>query len=434
MIQVNYPPSLEFTGPVGDQYEVIVIGGGPAGAGVGTLLAEYGHSVLVLERSTVPRFHIGESLIPETYWSLQRLGLIDQLKESAFPKKFSVQFFSEGAKPSKPFYFDEYNPHESSQTWQVERGDFDKMLLDNAVAKGAVVRTEAHVLEVLFEGDRAIGVKVRLPKPGDTTGATEVREIRCRVVADASGQSSFIVNRLNLKTPDTRLRKASVWSYFKSAQRDPGRDEGATLILQTEGKRSWFWYIPLRNDIVSIGCTGTMSYMFSKGMNPEAIFERELSRCPALQARLTHATRHTEFFSTKDYSYFSKQPAGPGWVLVGDACGFIDPVYSSGVYLALKSAEFVADSVHDALKKSDVSQEQLSSWYPEYRRGVENFRKLIYAFYTPSFSFGEFFSRYPQYRSHMTDILIGAVFKPGVDEIFQAMGDVVPPEEVPVAG
>jgi flavin-dependent dehydrogenase len=434
MIQVNYPPSREFTGPVQDQYDVIVIGGGPAGAGVGTLLAEHGRSVLVLERSTVPRFHIGESLIPETYWSLKRLGLIEQLKKSAFPKKFSVQFFSEGVTPSKPFYFDEYNPHESSQTWQVERGDFDKMLLDNAVAKGVVVRTEAHVLEVLFEGEQAVGVKVRLPKAGDANGATEVREIRCRVVADASGQSSFIVNRLNLKTPDTRLRKASVWSYFKSAQRDPGRDEGATLILQTEGKRSWFWYIPLRNDIVSIGCTGTMSYMFSKGMTPEAIFERELSRCPALQARLANATRHTEYFSTKDYSYFSKQPAGPGWVLVGDACGFIDPVYSSGVYLALKSAEFVADSVHEALQKSDVSQAQLSSWYPEYRRGVENFRKLIYAFYTPSFSFGEFFRKHPQFRSNMTDILIGAVFKPGVDEIFQVMGDVLPPEETAVAG
>ena len=425
MIQVHYPPSREYAGPVQDRYDVIVIGAGPAGAGTATLLAEQGHSVLVLERSTVPRFHIGESLIPETYWSLQRLGLIDQLKASAYPKKFSVQFFSEGMKPSKPFYFDEYNPHESSQTWQVERGDFDKMLVDNAVAKGATVRTEAHVTEVLFEGDRAVGVKVKLDG--------QEREIRCRVVADASGQSSFIVNRLGLKTQDTRLRKASVWSYFKGAHRDPGRDEGATLILQTEGKHSWFWYIPLRNDIVSIGCTGSMSYMFAKGSDPESVFQRELSRCPALQGKLQNAQRHTEYFVTKDYSYFSKQPAGPGWVLVGDACGFIDPVYSSGVYLALKSAEFVADSVSAALKANDISQQALSTWYPTYRAGVENFRKLIYAFYTPTFSFGEFFRMHPQFRSHMTDILIGAVYKPGVDEIFKVMGEVLPPEEMAVA-
>ncbi len=423
MIQVSYPPSQEFSGPVADQYDVIVIGGGPAGATTGTLLAEQGHSVLILERSTAPRFHVGESLIPETYWSLKRLGLIEKLKQSAFPKKFSVQFYSEGAKPSKPFYFDDFNSHESSQTWQVERGDFDKMLLDNAAEKGATVRTEAHVTEVLFEGDQAVGVKVKF-------ASGEVREISCRVVADASGQSSFIVNRLGLKTPDTRLRKGTVWTYFQGAFRDPGRDEGATLILQTEGKQSWFWYIPLSNNIVSIGCTGTMSYMFSKGMTPEAIFDRELGRCPALQERLKDATRHTDYFATKDYSYFSKQPSGPGWALVGDACGFIDPVYSSGVYLALKSGEFVADAIHDSLSKNDLSPESLGAWYPTYRQGVENFRKLIYAFYTPSFSFGDFFRQYPQYRSNMTDILIGAVFKPGVDEIFQAMGEVLPPEEL----
>ncbi|RLS58070.1 MAG: NAD(P)/FAD-dependent oxidoreductase [Planctomycetota bacterium] len=427
MIQIHYPPSREYAGPVQDRYDVIVIGAGPAGAATGTLLAEQGHSVLILERSTVPRFHIGESLIPETYWSLKRLGLIDQLKASAFPKKFSVQFFSEGMKPSKPFYFDEYNDHESSQTWQVERGDFDKMLVDNAVTKGATVRTEAHVMEVLFDGDQAVGVKVKF-----STG--EVREIACRVVADASGQSSFLVHRLNLKTPDTRLKKASVWSYFQGARRDPGRDEGATLILQTEGKTSWFWYIPLRNDIVSVGCTGATSYMFSKGVDPESVFQRELGRCPALQERLQGSTRYTEYFATKDYSYISRQAAGPGWVLVGDACGFIDPVYSSGVYLAMKSGEFVADAVDVALRSNDLSQQALGSWYPTYHQGVENFRKLVYAFYTPGFSFGEFFRQHPQYRSHMTDILIGAVFKPGVDEIFQVMGEVLPPEEVTLAG
>ena len=155
MIQANYPADSSFLSPTLDSYDVVVIGGGPAGATVSALLAEQGHSVVVLERGTIPRFHVGESLIPETYWSLQRLGLIDKLKASSFPKKFSVQFVSDGWKESAPFYFDMHNSHESSQTWQVERADFDKMLLDNAVEKGAQVRMNAQVLEVLFEGERA---------------------------------------------------------------------------------------------------------------------------------------------------------------------------------------------------------------------------------------------------------------------------------------
>ncbi|MCA9081992.1 MAG: FAD-dependent oxidoreductase, partial [Planctomycetaceae bacterium] len=325
MIQSDYPICDEYRPEISATYDVVVIGGGPAGATVATLLAEQGHSVVVLERHEFPRFHIGESLIPETYWTLERLGLVEQLKASAYPKKYSVQFVSDGWKESAPFYFDMHNPHESSQTWQVERADFDKMLIDNAVSKGAVVRTGAQVLDVLFDGDRAVGVRVKL---ADALGqASDSREIRAQVVVDATGTSTFLVNRLGLKKSDPVLQKGTIWSYFKGALRDPGKDEGATIILQTEGKRSWFWYIPLRDDIVSVGCTGAMNYMFPKGggSSPEATFQRELERCPALQKRLANATRCMDFYTTKDYSYRSTQPAGDGWALCGDAFGFIDP-------------------------------------------------------------------------------------------------------------
>lgn len=425
MIALDYPHCTDYQQDLRDTYDVVVIGGGPAGATVTALLAEAGHQVALLERSTLPRFHVGESLIPGTYWPLKRLGLIDQLKASAFPKKFSVQFFSEGSKPSAPFYFDEYNSHESSQTWQVERADFDRMLLDNAVAKGGHVRCEAQVLEVLFDNDCACGVRVKLGRGDDA----ETREISCRVVADASGQSSFLVNRLNLKTTDPYLRKGSVWTYFRGARRDAGKDEGATLIMQTAGKRSWFWYIPLRDDIVSVGCTGSMEYMFPRGSTPAGTFERELANCPALEERLTDAIRHTDFLTTKDYSYLSSEPAGPGWVLVGDACGFIDPVYSSGVHLALCSGEFVADTVDSALRDEDFSAERLGSWYPEYSAGIDNFRRLVYAFYAPDFSFGDFLREHPQHHSRLVDILVGDVFKPDVSRIFDDMGDVLPPVE-----
>jgi len=263
MIQANYTPSDEFNAPLDDAYDVIVIGGGPAGATTAALLAEQGHKVAVLERHPIPRFHVGESLIPETYWPLQRLGLIEKMKASAFPKKFSVQFVSDGWKESAPFYFDMHNSHESAQTWQVERGPFDQMLIDNAVDKGAAVRTDAQVTEVLFDGERAVGVRVKLGRKGVDGAEAESREILAKVVADASGQTSFLVNRLGLKIEDPLLKKGTIWTYYKGAMRDEGKDEGATLILQTEGKQSWFWYIPLRDDIVSIGCTGAMEYMFS---------------------------------------------------------------------------------------------------------------------------------------------------------------------------
>ncbi|MHC4876101.1 MAG: NAD(P)/FAD-dependent oxidoreductase [Planctomycetota bacterium] len=410
-----------------DEYDVIVIGGGPSGAGTGALLAEYGHSVLVLERSEFPRFHVGESLIPETYWSLQRLGLVDWLRASANPRKFSVQFFSDGHRPSRPFYFDEYKQCESSQTWQVWRDEFDQRLLDRAVELGATVHTDAAVLDVLFDGETATGVRVRIT---DAEGTRSDREIKSRVVVDASGQSAFIASRLGLKDVDPCLQKGSIWNYFENARRDEGeRDEGATLILQTEGKKSWFWFIPLKDNVTSIGCTGSMSYMFPKGAKPEETFQREVERCPELVERLSNATPTRDFLTTKDYSYYARQGAGPGWLLVGDAFGFIDPVYSSGVFLALKSAELAADAVHDAFEQSDFSTGSLGSWQEQHRDAVTLFRKLVFAFYNTDFSIGSFLKMHPQFRSNITDILIGDVYRPEVGEVFDVMGDVTPPSD-----
>ena len=408
---------------------LIIIGGGPAGTTVGALTAEYGHRVLVLERSTFPRFHVGESLIPETYWTLKRLGLIEQLQASAFPRKYSVQFFSEGMKPSAPFYFDQYKDCESSQTWQVWRDDFDLMLLDRARELGATTRTDAQVLDVLFDGDQAVGVRVKL---ASETGFAATREIACKVVVDASGQSAFLASRLKLKDSDPCLKKGTIWSYFKDAKRDAGRDEGATLIMQTSNKRSWFWFIPLPDNVTSVGCTASMDVMFPGGATAEECFNRELEYCPAMADRLADATRVRDYLTTKDYSYYSRQSAGPGWTLVGDAFGFIDPVYSSGVFLALKSGEFAADSIHAALESNDFSTRQLSNWHAAHRAGVTLFRKLVYAFYAPGFSFGTFLRMHPEFRSNVTDILIGDVYRPEVGAMFDVMGDVMPPPDAAV--
>lgn len=427
MIQPNPESPVDYLPALDDEYDVIVIGGGPAGSTTAGLVAELGHRVLLLERAQLPRFHVGESLIPETYWPLKRLGLIDRLKKSAFPRKFSVQFVSEGVKESAPFYFDEYNQHESSVTWQVERGEFDQMLMDRARELGAVVHTSAHVTDVIFEDGTAVGVRCRLLN--EDGGRTE-RDVRCRVVVDATGQTAFISNRWGKRDRDPLLRKGTIWTYWKGAHRDEGRDEGATLIMQTPNKKSWFWYIPLQDDVVSIGCTGSMEYMFGpQNGDPETVYHRELERCPAMQKRLMSAERCTDFFSTKDFSYYSREGAGNGWLLVGDAFGFIDPVYSSGVYLALKGGEFAADTIHEALERGDFSAARLGQWQPLYRQGIENFKKLVYAFYAEDFSFGMFLKANPQFKSNMVDILVGDVFKPGVGDIFDAMGELKPMAE-----
>jgi flavin-dependent dehydrogenase len=206
--------------------DVAVVGGGPAGSTVSTILAQRGAKVRLFERDAYPRYHIGESLIPETYWVFKRLNMLDKMKASAFVKKYSVQFVNAQGKMSAPFYFHDNKPHECSQTWQVVRSQFDQMMLDNAREHGVDVRQPARVLEVLFEGDRAVGVKVQ--KEG---GGAE--EVRAKVVVDASGQGSMIMSRLGYREWDPVLKKAAVWTYWEGAYRDTGKDEGATHVMQT---------------------------------------------------------------------------------------------------------------------------------------------------------------------------------------------------------
>jgi flavin-dependent dehydrogenase len=395
------------------QTDVVVIGGGPAGATASTLIAQHGHRVELFERERFPRFHIGESLIPETYWVLKRLNMLDKMRASPFVQKQSVQFVGSRGKLSEPFYFHEHKPHESSQTWQVLRSEFDKMMLDNAREHGVEVHERVRVLDVLFEGQRARGIRVM-----DAAGTQ--REIAARVVVDASGQSTLLANRLQLRVPDPELKKGSVWTYYEGAYRDTGRDEGATLVLLTAGRKGWFWYIPLHNDIVSIGVVSSFDYLFSGRGDHEKIFHEELENCPAAKQRVAGGRRVTDFFATKDYSYHSRQAAGEGWVLVGDAFGFLDPVYSAGVLLALKSGQLAADAVSAGLAKNDTSAAQLGSWSADFSRGMDRMRRLVCEFYN-GFSFGRFIKAHPQFKGHLTDLLIGDLFKGSIDELIAPM-------------
>jgi flavin-dependent dehydrogenase len=393
--------------------DVIVIGGGPAGATTSTLIAQHGKKVVLFEREKFPRFHIGESLIPETFWVLKRLNMLPKMHASPFVKKYSVQFVGSSGKLSEPFYFMDNKPHECSQTWQVLRSEFDKIMLDNAREHGVEAHEGVRVLDVLFEGERAVGVRVM-----DENGKDH--EVRSQVVVDASGQSTMIASKFKMRVADPELKKGALWTYFKGAYRDTGRDEGATMVLQTSGKKGWFWYIPLHNDVVSVGVVSSFEYLFNGRGDHETIYNEELDNCPAVKERVSIGERCAGFYATKDYSYRSRRAAGDGWVLVGDAFGFLDPLYSSGVLLALKSGSLAADTIVEALDKGDTSAAELGKWAPNFSKGMDRMRRLVCEYYN-GFSFGRFVKAYPQLKGHITDLLIGDLFEDKVDDVIEPM-------------
>lgn len=405
------------------QPNVIVIGGGPAGTTAATLIAQKGHRVVLFERDKFPRYHIGESLIPETYWVLERLNMLPKLKGSHFVKKYSVQFINANGRLSEPFYFWDNKPHESSQTWQVKREELDTMLLQNAREHGVEVHEETRVLEVLFEGDRAVGVKVQFKDGSQQT-------IHADVVVDASGQSSMLIDRLKLREWDAKLKKAALWTYWEGAYRDTGKDEGATMVCQIEGKNGWFWYIPLHGNIVSVGVVASFEYLFKNRdtKDYEKIYFEELAKCPGVQQRVATGKRVEEFRAAKEYSYKARTCAGDGWVLVGDAYGFLDPLYSSGVLLALKSGQLAADAVCEGLAGGDTSGTQLGKWQTDYDRGMGRMRRLVIEFYE-GFSFGRFVKKHPHLKGAVTDLLIGDLFKDSLDEVFRLIDEMKAEQE-----
>jgi len=325
------------------------------------------------------------------------------------------------------------NPHECSQTWQVVRSEFDQMMLDNAREHGAEVWQNANVTDVLLEPSendcfpRATGVMVK------RAGESEALRIEAKVVIDATGNNALLSKKLGIRRPDPKLKKASLFAHFKGARRDPGKNEGATLVLSTSEQDGWFWYIPLPDDVVSIGVVGDLDRLITSRDNPEQTLDEEIANCRGLDDRMANAKRVSPVHVLADFSWRSTRCAGDGWVLVGDAFGFLDPIYSSGVFLALKSGELAADCVLEAFEKNDFSAAQLGKWGPMLADGMQAMRKLVYAFYTKDFSFGQFMRRFPQLKKNLVDLLIGDVFKPEVNEIFDTMCLEIPlPEPVPL--
>ncbi len=409
-----------------NDFDVVIIGGGPAGCSAAAILAEYGRRVLVLEREKFPRYHVGESLIPFTYQPLERLGLVARMKASAFQKKYSVLFVSPNGKASQPFYFfNRYDRETVAQTWQVLRSEFDQMLMEHARTRGAEVVEEVTVKELIREGDRVVGVRAQKK-------AGEVMEYRAPMTLDCTGKEAFAAVRNGWRVKDPYLNKVAVWTYYQGSKREAGVDEGQTTVAFVPEK-GWFWHIPQHNDMVSVGVVAEGKYLSRDGVrDPEKMFLREVNENLWIKEHLAVGRQVGPYYITSEYSFHARHCGSEGLLLVGDAFCFLDPVFSSGLMLALKSGVMAGEAVQEALGAGDFTPERFAGYATGLRRGIENMRKLVYAFYHPNFSFKDVVMKYPELAGDITDCLSGDVDK-DFSRLWERIREFAPvPEELPV--
>jgi flavin-dependent dehydrogenase len=279
------------------------------------------------------------------------------------------------------------------------------MLLDNAREKGAEVMEETTVIQLLKnDSGHVIGVEVK-------TKDGQMKHLHAALVVDASGKEAFASNRQGWRIGDPYLNKVAIWTYYKGSKRAEGMDEGGTTIAFVPEK-GWFWHIPMHDDMVSVGIVAEGKYLTRGGIKDmKEMFYREIGENQWIKENLSTGTCTGEFWITSEYSRHSKYGASPGLLLVGDAFAFLDPVFSSGVMLAIKSGVMAADAIHEAFVAQDMSPERFAAYGQNIRQGVENMRKLIYAFYDPNFSFKDVVMQYPETGPEITDCLSGDINK-----------------------
>ena len=386
-------------------YDAVVIGGGPGGSTVATVLARAGRKVALLEREKFPRFHVGESLLPYNLPIFERLGVAEKVRSAGFREKRGAYFWNEESGGIRPVNFATGVDDKHPSAYQVKRADFDQLLLSHAEESGSEVREETAVARVLFEGDRAVGVIAR-PR-----GGTD-EEIRARVVVDASGQDALLSRQLGTRRFDARLKRAALFAHHEGFRWPENHRPGDILLPVDRGV--WYWIIPFSDETCSVGAVFEPS-LTQRGAGEKTSLEDRLDWLLARSARMTEllagSRRTSRVFGISDYSTSSARAAGEGWALVGDAATFLDPVFSTGVFLAMAMGERAARRIDRALERpGTVRAADLQPYSREARRLVARFRRFVYAFYDPVF-FEAFCSKEPfdKMRAAVTTILSGGV-------------------------
>ena len=395
--------------------DAVVCGGGPAGATFAAFLSRKGHSVAVFERERFPRFHIGESLLPWNVPLLERLGVLPDLQRSMQPK-LGARFYHQGSDRTRIVRFVDAMDDRHPSAFQVKRADFDRILLDNARTSGASVFQEARVEEVLFDaaGRRATGVRVKL------AGESAAREIAARVVIDATGRDALLSRKVGGRVRDPLLNRSAAFAHFDTFRRDEGPTGGDIIVVTTPD--GWWWMIPFADGSVSVGVVMPSQRFKERAGSVEALFQASVAATPEVRDRLVGSHRTTEVKAIADYSYKMSSFAGDGYCLVGDAACFLDPVFSTGVLMAMTSGELAASTVAAALAdKGRVDAADFRRFERVYRRGVARFTRFVHGFYEPAM-LETFYTRAPMpvIERAVTTVLAGGVFFPTLRSRFFA--------------
>jgi len=353
-----------------DMFDVAIIGGGPAGSTAATLLARKGKRVLLLERDRFPRFHIGESLLPASIVTLDRLGVRQKIEDAGFLPKYGAEVVSGCGECAVSFYFRNARRPISENAYQVTRADFDKLLLDHAEENGVDVRQETPVEEVEFGSD---SVEIR----------TRSGTFQSSFLIDASGRHSLVAKQFDLKRPYAGLEKFAVFAHYEDCTFPEGIDGTLTRMVREVDR--WFWMIPLSISRASVGVVVDQDSFRYSGLKPEKYLENAIANQPSIAERMCGSRRITKVYASGDYSYRMTRLQGPRWLLAGDAAGFIDPIFSSGVFLALLGAERAADAVALALDQPRRATKTFHAYERDLRHVMELYLGFVKGWYSTEF-------------------------------------------------